>query len=491
MFEQTWNKCEKFKEGFHERYLFLDNCNYEASLIERWLKTYLLPPFDGSGGVGGPVATLWASSPYYVGPYVMNVYGSLMGLIKRKNDKNFKEIYPMLEKFGEFYIRIQEPTTGIFISNWGEDPFIPAGLVQQSSVVVALYNLYMTNNLPEFIKSADLGLKACLENPFFKSLRNVINQALRFCEALLLNQEIYDHSKYKSLLREIIQQIKKLQFTEPDLLKGALPQSLFNPQIILVYQGKCLYPLVKIWATYRMEDAIDIAVKLGNFILNTLEMIYKKTGYYLVGGIYIPQRRFSKLIDYFSKIRKVFPFLSISLNRLKVLSIKDWIFNIYPIWIARSADTARGVYWLGKVTGEKKYIDSAFKILNDILKFKSPLGGIRNTIGFYGFLPSQKNPFVWQDLLPIPRWNNYVLQFLNELSVGKPIVILEDLSENINDEFYTINNEKIVEDKFSVKCVNNNQRLNWIIKKAKRWGLPFRHVEDWDELGAAKILKLV
>lgn len=464
--------------------------NHEVAFIERWLKTYALPPFDGSGGIGGPVATFWASSPYYVGPYVMNIYGIITGYCKRKNDDNFEKIHFMLQKFGEFYIKIQDPTTGMFISSWGEDPFIPAGLIQQSSVIIALYNLYITTSSPEFLQSADLGLKACLENPFLKKLRSVSNQALRFCEALLLNEKIYGHNKYKSLVRKIINQIKKIQLVKPDFLKGAIPQSIFNPQIILPYQGKCLYPLVKIWEAYNSEDALDISINLGNFILKTLEIIYEKTGHYFIGGVYIPQRRYDKLIDCFLKIRKIIPSLSVQLHNIKVLTIKDWIFNIYPLWIARSADTARGLYWLGKATQEKKYIVSAFRLLNEILKFRSPLGGIRNTIGFYGFLPKQSIAFVWQDLLPIPRWNNYVIQFLHELAVGKPIVILEDLNEDLKDEFYTINNEKIIEDKFSVRCIDNTHNTKWIIKKGKRWGLPFREVKDWDELGAAKFLKL-
>ncbi len=62
--------------------------NLAAAQIEGWLSTYFLPPFDGSGGIGGPIATYWTSFPYMAGPYVMNSYGLIRGLCARAQDEN-------------------------------------------------------------------------------------------------------------------------------------------------------------------------------------------------------------------------------------------------------------------------------------------------------------------------------------------------------------------------------------------------------------------
>ncbi len=164
----------------------LNNFNNIVAGIEGWISTYFLPPFDGSGGIGGPIATYWASSPYMSGPYVMNSYGLIRGLCARAGDDESGEARLRAENLASYYLRSQDPTTGIVVCCGGEKPFEGNGLIQQASVVAALWDLHRVWPNPEVDQVAQKCWQACLRHPLMRFHWTVHNQALRATEALML-----------------------------------------------------------------------------------------------------------------------------------------------------------------------------------------------------------------------------------------------------------------------------------------------------------------
>ena len=139
--------------------------NQTVAGIEGWMSTYCLPPFDGSGGIGGPIATYWTSSPYMAGPYVMNSYGLIRGLCSRARDTNAEAARLRAEQLALFYLRSQDPTSGFVVCCWGEEPFRGNGLVQQASVAAALWDLHSNWPDPDVARAAQRCWEACLTHP--------------------------------------------------------------------------------------------------------------------------------------------------------------------------------------------------------------------------------------------------------------------------------------------------------------------------------------
>lgn len=457
--------------------------NNKLARIEGWILTYYLPPFDGSGGIGGPVATYWASSPYMVGPYVMNSYGTLKGLCKRalyiKNDNSVSYIKKRIDNHLEYYLKSQDPTTGIFTCSWGEDPFVGIGLIQQTSVVEALWDVYGLYKYSEAKNAAIKGKKTYFKYHQIEKDWSVYNQALRTFQSLIAEKkangfEKFSNKEYK-LVKKYINIIIKEQHSERDFLNGAIPQSFSDYRIILPYQGKCLYPLLAIYEFTNDYITLDIAKRLADFIMRVMNIFSVN----LVSGVFYPKRKYNYLYKYLYRLRYLLPSSEPFLRKINRNAIVDWNFISFPQWIARSAETARGFWKLYLITNEKKYLKSAFNIIKKILEFQTPLGGIRNTIGFINN-PKCEKP-VWQDIVAVPRWNSYVVQLLHELLKDEPLLKPNRSSKNVKDKVYTRNGECLVEDIDNLILFNKNKEIIWKIKKGERWGKPFRKIGKWNE----------
>ncbi|HDG98738.1 MAG TPA: hypothetical protein ENG73_11335 [Desulfobacterales bacterium] len=451
--------------------------------LEGWIYTYLLPPFDGTGGIGGPVATYWASSPYAIGPYVMNSYGIIRGLCARAADG--PDARARAEKFALFYLRIQDPTSGLFISSWGETPFIPLGLVQQASVVAALWDLHRVWPNNEVAKIAERGWKACIRHPTMKRLWNVYNQALRACEALILRAWAWGDSYPLKQDRQILQRVGRMILSAqwPDdgsIVAGAIPQSASDDRIIMPYQGKCLYPLILLGEVLQAPQYIEAARKLADFILRIMDVEQE----YLLPGSFLPKGRRLRTARWFYRGRYIWPWMEPVLQQYRRWQIADWYFNPRPRWIARGFDTARGLFYLGQVLDEERYKLAAIRMVREALRYQSPIGGIRNTLGFFGRDPQEIGGLVWQDALPIPRWNSYAIQFLHELLSGTPLRSPIVPSTDAYDEVKLAYGCTLFETADEVKLTDASGKQIWMIRKGFRWGRPFKPALDWNE-GAA------
>jgi len=461
----------------------ISSLNKVVASIEGWMATYFHPPFDGSGGIGGPIATYWASSPYMVGPYVMNSYGLIRGLCARAQDDNAGEARKRAEQLALYYLRSQDPTSGFVVCCWGEDPFAGNGLVQQASVVAALWDLHRTWPNREVARAAEKCWQSCLTNPSMRADWTTHNMALRACEALILGIQARRDRKpspqEKVILQRVGRQVAKAQWGETSPMAGAIPQSLSDDDLIMPYQGKCLYPLLALAKFLQNPIYLDMARRLAEFIGQNMR-IAGEDGPLLCGKYRGEGEGLNKARRLY-RFRRVLPFLEPKLRRRRQGKIARWSLNPWPQWLARGLDTARGFYHLGQALEEPRYVSLALAMVQKALQFQTPLGGLRNTLGFFGEDPESIGGLVWQDAVAVPRWNSYAVQFLHELAAGTPVLEPIRPPQDLKDVVALANNKRLVENVDELCLVDGQGKVSWRIHKGYRWGRPFRPIFQWNE----------
>lgn len=459
--------------------------NHVVARIEGWMSTYFLPPFDGSNGIGGPIATHWASSLHVAGPYVMNSYGIIRGLCARARDENAGAARLRAETLALYYLRCQDPTTGIFVCSWGEEPFEGNGLVQQASVAAALWDLHGVWPHRALAEAAQNCWRACLKNARMKVHWRVHNQALRGCEALILGIYARGDSRptprEKALLQKVGRQVIKSQVGPDTPWAGAIYQALPNDNLIMPYQGKCLAPLIMLAEILADSIYLKVAKQLADFILKNMET---EKGGRLLRGQYLAQGPGLEKARKLYRLRHCFPFLEPNLRRHRQRQINHWVFNPWPHWIARGLDTARGLYLVGQALKEEQYISVAMEMVHEALKYQTPLGGLRNTMGFFGEDPNLQGGPVWQDVIPIPRWNSYAIQFLHELARGTPVITPPPPESSLCDEVVLADNLLFRETPHKVNLLSAAGQTKFTLRKGHRWGRLYRAVNK-GEGGAA------
>ena len=290
--------------------------------------------------------------------------------------------------------------------------------------------------------------------------------------------------KERALLRGVGRQVAQAQWPDDAPMAGAIPQSLSDDGLIMPYQGKCLNPLLMLAKFLDDPLYLDMARRLADFIGRNMEAA-GGDGPLLCGkysgkgdGVARAQRLY--------RFRRLFPFLEPSLRRLRQNRIQHWGLNPWPQWVARGLDTARGLYHLGQDLQESRYSSLALAMVEKALQFQTPLGGLRNTVGFFGENPADLGGLVWQDAAAIPRWNSYAVQFLHELSVGTPIIepIIPDPA--LRDEVALASNSHLCETVQELRLMGPTEEL-WRIRKGYRWGRPVRPIFQWCEGGSADI----
>lgn len=467
---------------------FIQSSGYNQALarLEGWIYTYALPPFDGSGGIGGPIATYWASSPYMAGPYIMNAYGLIRGLCRRAGDDHAGEARIRAERLGLYYLKSQDPTTGFVVCCWGEEPFRGNGLVQQASAAAALWDLHGTWPNREVADAAQRCWQFCLTSPAMRADWTAHNMALRSCEALIIGIQARGDSQpqatEKALLQRIGRQVVEAQWGKTSPVAGAIPQSRSDDGLIMPYQGKCINSLVMLAKCLGEPVYLDVARRLADFILTNIDFDH---GGRLLRGKYEGQGSRVANGRRLYRFRHLFPFLEPHLRRHRQRQIGHWRLNPWPHWLARGLDTARGLYHLGQVLGEERYTRAALKMTREVLGSQSPLGGLRNTMGFFGDDPEVMGGWVWQDVAAIPRWNAYAVQFLHELAAGTSILQPIRPENDTRDEVVLADNQRLVETTGELRLMGADNQTVWWLQKGHRWGRPFRLISQWSEGGSA------
>jgi hypothetical protein len=273
--------------------------------------------------------------------------------------------------------------------------------------------------------------------------------------------------------------VEQAQWGQNTAVAGAISQSLSDDDFIMPYQGKCLNPLVMLSKTLFSNIYLEIAIRLADFILKNMEIAgqgHLIAGQYLAEGPDFPEAR--RLYRW----RRLIPLLEPNLRRHRRKMIGRWRFNPWPKWVARGLDTARGLYHLGQTLNEEKYIKAALQMVQESLRFQTPLGGLRNTLGFFGTDP-EVTGLVWQDMAAIPRWNSYAVQFLHELAAGTPILQPAQLVDDSQDEVTLLGNLRLQETITELRLTSANGDQIWKLHKGHRWGQPFRPLSKWNEGG--------
>jgi len=455
--------------------------NKLAAQVEGWMTTYDMPPFDGSGGIGGPLATFWASSPYVAGPYLMNAYGMIRGLCARAKDDPTSAARLRVENLCLYYLRSQDPTSGVFICATGEDPLSGYGLVQQLSVVAALWEVHRLWPHRDLARAADRCWQACVHDPGQNYLWTVANQALRGCEALILGIQARGEANptpgERTFLDSVGRTVRESQWPSHSPLGGAISQALHNDYIIMPYQGKCLTPLVMMAQALRDERYLDMARRLADFIHTNMA----GGGPGLIKGQYPPRFKDPEKVRWLYRSRYLFPFLERSLRTYRRSNLTGWQHNPWPQWIARGFDTARGFYHLGRALQDSHYVEIGLGMVREAMNFQSPLGGFRNTLGFFGEDPDQSGGWVWQDATPIPRWNSYAVQFLHELAAGENYLEPIKPSPGTRDRVRLADGRVLLETDTELSLIDAEARPIWKLRKGFRWGKPFRPIAQWNE----------
>jgi len=446
------------------------------SRLEGWLSTYYCYPGDGRGGIGGPIATYWASSAYTAGPQIMNVYGVVRGLCCRAGDVGGEAALRRAASLVDYLLQIQDSSTGLFICSGGETPFTPPGLIHQASAVAALWHYAIITGEPEVIAAANRGWQACVTQRSLQSSWIVINQALRACTAAILGMQAdaITEVEARAIVTRVVTIAADMQYKD-EAVAGAIPQSKADDSIIMPYQGKCLEPLVQVFLSFGDERALQTAIRLADFVV-----AHGEPGTGLVRGALLPEGKLLAQGRCAYRLRLVAPFAERPLRSLRQRMIKAWRAVHWPIWIARSADTARGLWKLARVTGNDVYLRTAHSMLDAMLACQTLLGGIRNSRGFFGTDPAQDGPS-WQDVAPIPRWNAYLVHWLHELLQGTSVRDPELPAEDARDEVALAEDATLVETKSSLTLLRPDSSVAWSLRKGHRWGWPFRQVQEWDE----------
>jgi len=443
--------------------------------LEGWYSTWFTNNDNGRSGVGGLIATLWGSSWYACIPHILNTVGVIRGLCYRANDENGEHAVNRASNLIEFLLRCQDPTTGTFLAGWGDIPFKKTGLIHQTFAVTTLLSFFKVTQNAEVRECAERATKILDKCDSW----NVINQVLRHLETIILmceSLELPKDNKHKKYLEKKGKWILSLQFKDGEM-KGAFPQALSGETVFSCYQGKCLIPLVNL-GTFLSDDAyIDSAIRLGKFIKQKL--LNRTDQGLLLNYCFEPSGDNLKLWRKLYKLRRLLPFSEKWLRKGRISAIHTWRFSEYPVWIARSADTALGFYKLYEVTNDSQWLEISLNITNAILLYQTPIGGIRNTLGFFGIYENEN--LVWQDVAPITRWNAYVIELLHYLLKGRKVLMPIRPSEDIIDRVNLKDNQIYEETVSTVSLKDNNNRILWTVNKKFRWGRPRIPYMKWDE----------
>lgn len=441
--------------------------------LEGWYESWHIRNSDGSEGVGGLVATLWNSSWYTCLPHVLNVTAVVRGLCHRAGDKSGQTTMQRAAALVKFLMNSQDPVSGYFVPAWGDIPYRSTGLIHQTMAAAALWDFYGVAGDEDVKQAATKAYKVLDKCAGW----NVVNQVLRHLETTILMLQVLDESddeKSRRYLQDTGKRILSLQFHEGKM-KGAYPQGWACDNIYSCYQGKCLSPLINIGQFLGQEIYIASAIELADFIER--ELLVETEFGPLLGYGFNPAGVHTRKWQKAYKLRKVFSFTEKILRHQRILSIDDWQYYKYPVWVARSADTAFGLFLLYEATEDKRWLSLAVRMTHAIVAFQTPLGGIRNTMGFFG---GEKNT-VWQDIASVTRWNAYVIHLFHYLLKGRKVKGPCKPASDSLDEVILKDGKIYVETMSEVFLKDHQNTLFWKVRKGHHWGRPRIPYKDWDE----------
>lgn len=372
------------------------------SKLDQYLDTW-----RSENGLNGIISTWWASTLDTITPHPMNqspyIISQLLINSKLKNEVHLNKARVEVES-----IMKHVTSNGLLSNGYGDVPGAPLAPVIGFSAVGALYAFVSVDNQDEILSAADsilLGYEKKYADK--KTLKHTVSNqnarwALTKLQRYLLLKEDIDLENAHLIACELI----KNQSRNPKS-KGAIHQSNFSDTFISVYGGKCIYPLVSIYLQTGDEKLLSAAKMQVDFLLSR-----SSNGLNFFPAQIVPMGSVYKMANFLSRIERKVGKKSDIFQKIRRHMASAVTVSLYPEYVARAADTIRGIGALANV--DESYKNLFVALRKQLINQQYVNGGFPNSANFYGLRDENQ----WQDVLPSCRWNVYVQQLLAESLVN-------------------------------------------------------------------------
>ena len=368
-----------------------------------------LHSWETSEGLAGVIATWWSSTVDTAEPHPMNQAPTIQALV-RLHERGVGGDWDWLswaQAEGDALIR-QIEDNGLLRNGWGDIPGRPRSPVIGFAAAGALYVLSGACQKEHYLDAADrilMGYEAQSARGDTLS-HGVANQAARWAmtrlQRYLLVGEKQDLNKALRVGFAILPEL----ITDGDF-RGGMYQGRNSDILISVYVGKCLYPLLSLYQVSGESAFLDAARLIATYMNKART---KKEGLFVSAAE--PQGAFYKAIQKMAAIDRRFLKGGLKLHKWRRQMISDWKVSEYPMFVARAADSIRGLAALNTFDEATKPLTA--ELIQTLLSYQQPHGGFPNTIGYLG----SNESVAWQDVVAPTRWNSYVFQLLADLAVS-------------------------------------------------------------------------
>jgi hypothetical protein len=372
-----------------------------SSIALRKLISYLGTWQDSNNVFGGLIATWWSSTLATAVPHPMNQFPIILGFLELA--KRFGSKSGWTEeavKVADGLIGMISPD-GSLKNSWGDIPGKKTCTVIYAAPALAIAETFALTG-DEKYRQAALKLLNHIDKHFNVGGINkegVTNQALKWCEAMAIYGVTTGERKYIDRAKWIAKKYLKQQLVNGSI-SGGFYQGRSDDRLIIVYIGKCISPLVRLYEITKSYEFLKAASNTARFILKNRI----KDG--IFSNYLNPNGKIYDKIKNIPRLDRVVFRGRVPIYMLWRATITGWQEVQYPSFIARAADTISGIFLVSKYTGEfKEEID---ELIFKLISFQYNNGGFPGSIRFFG----NDEYKTWQDVCCPTRWNAYVFNLL-------------------------------------------------------------------------------
>lgn len=355
-------------------------------------------------GLSGFISTWWSSAVDTVAPHPMNQAPVVQLLVRLTEIGVAGNWLEWARSEGDALLR-NISDQGLLKNGWGDLPGRPLAPVIGFSGAGALFALAQKTEDHRYLDGAERIMRG-YERSFAEGNRlyhAVANQSARWAMALLQRHIVTGDEaallKAHAVISNLFEEVLK---TGP--LKGAIHQGGNDDTLINVYVGKCLYPLFAVAKFTEDTKLKELGLQASHYICDqafdengALKNYYHPSGS-LYRGAQIASSALRRLLGSQRNIKAV---------RRRFIS--NWQCVEFPIFVARSADTIRGLRVAADL--DPSLSNKVRTGIDFLLAHQRADGGIVNSIKYMGEFSRPS----WQDCVSVNRWNAYTAQLLTEM----------------------------------------------------------------------------
>lgn len=372
------------------------------------LLSYLHSWQDSNGLYNGIIATWWSSYAETAVAHPMNQFPIILGFLELHEARvSGGQWLEEARRVGDGLIGTIQPD-GLLRNGWGDIPGRGTGTIFFAAAALALAELYRHTGDARHLDGSTRLLATIEKHWSLRGLNSdaVANQGLKWAEAMITLHRITGDVKCRDHALQLGRAYLDQQIPSGPMAGGVF-QSRSDDRLIGVYQGKCITPWVRLYEATGETPFLHAAQRLGDFLVGQtvdqgLFMNYAEPTGGLHGVIHKNLRR----LDY-RVFRRRLP-----LYRVWRSAIGSWQRIEYPSFIARGAESIRGLRLLANVSG--RFAEPAASLAQRFVSFQLPHGGFPNSVGYLGD-PGFRS---WQDRCSPLRWNAYAFLLLTSFVKG-------------------------------------------------------------------------